>query len=137
MLMLLNGFSAYGQPDIYTHYAPCSGLNVGYFKDFRVDSILSVTATIIIAKDSDAWEWMKKEFCIKELSDQDKMYMSEGKLLKNVRVRKKSDILHSIDEFTEEKCIQFTLYNKRCVIVFDAETEEQFDLILYYLVSRK
>ena len=132
LLLLLYAHPAQGQSEIYNRYAPHTDLDVGYFKHFRIDSTLAVDATVIIAKDSAAWEWMKKEFEIPELDERCQKALESGQIVKGRVLRDKKDFHLFNEDALFENLFLYTIYNKRCVVIIEFETEEQYKAIFNY-----
>lgn len=62
LLLLLAAIQAPCQTHIYERYAPHTDLEVAYIENLPLDSVNAINATIIVARDSAAWEWLKDEF---------------------------------------------------------------------------
>lgn len=53
--------------ELYTQYAETEGLNVAYFKDYRINDSTFVNVTLIEATDSSSWSYISKELNLPQL----------------------------------------------------------------------
>ena len=55
-------FPTHAVSGVYTKYAGTDGLNVVFFKDFKVNDTVFVDVTLLQAKDSADWERLVEDF---------------------------------------------------------------------------
>lgn len=129
IVFVLSLGNAFGQTHIYEHYASRTDLEVAYLENVPLDSSTSVNATIIIAKDSAAWEWLKDEFRIVTS-------MSFGHTFYQQR-RNKYDPTKFQKEDIPNSCFVFANLSQKRITIFQYETINQYYTIIRYLIKRK
>ena len=60
-------FPTHAVSEVYTRYADTDGINVVFFKDFKVNDTLFLDVTLLQAKDSAGWATLKTDFSIPDL----------------------------------------------------------------------
>jgi len=61
-------FPTHAVSEVYTRYAGTDGLNVVFFKDYRVNDTVFVDVTLLEARDTTAWEELCKDFDIASIT---------------------------------------------------------------------
>ena len=61
-------FPTHAVSEVYTRYADTDGLNVVFFKDYKINDTVFVDVTLLEAKDTTAWEELCKDFDIASIT---------------------------------------------------------------------
>ncbi len=132
IVLILTFGKVRGQTHIYDRYASRSDLEVAYLENVYIDSATYINATIILARDSASWNWMKEEFHIQSsitiASPQQYCY----------RLERLCDRQHpeSMAHGDIHDCYYLCAnLNRRSIIIYQFETEEQFNALIHFKIS--
>lgn len=126
IVLVLAFGNAFGQAHIYDRYASRTDLEVAYLENLPLDSATSINATLIIAKDSAAWEWMKVEFQIAPSPSPDYTHCTTGNL------RNKNDPTKTRQEDILDCCLVIVNYYRKSLSIFQYETLDQYYSIIKF-----
>lgn len=123
-------FPTHAVSEVYTRYAGTDGLNVVFFKDYRVNDSVFVDVTLIEAKDSCSWEMLCEDFEIAPLSMYPKEYIELMSLEHSFDQRIVSDtVVSGYDSVCVKSLIVFSHLNKT-MCIFQNIDDLQYDAIL-------
>lgn len=139
--MLVAPLAASAQTDLYQRYAAQPNVKVASVSNFALDSNATVDVTVIAAEDDAGWKWMKREFCIGDLSPEQQSGLGEGNDVVLFARRSRSNPRENAPIVGERvdvaaSCYMGISYLDRTVYVFCADTEEQYDAVVALLVKK-
>lgn len=126
IVSVLSFNSAFGQIHIYDRYASRPDLEVAYLQNVPLDSAITVNATLIIARDSAAWEWLVTEFHIGPSFFPDNVRSLRSTL------RNKYDPTQDKSTDILDCCIIFVNSSRKSLSIFQYETIDQFNSIVSF-----
>lgn len=141
IVMLLASSVAEAQTDLYSRYASQPDIKVASVSNFALDSTSHVDVTVIAAEDDQGWEWMKREFCIADLSPEQQAGLREGSDVVLFARRSRSNPRDNAPLKGENiditaSCYIGISYLSRAIYVFCADSEEQYDAVVTRLVKK-
>lgn len=117
--------------EVYTKYAGTDGINVAFFKDYRINDTVFVDVTLLEAKDSVIWTTLKKDFEIPNPSPDFQQLIDSGKDLIYVKVIPKSTTTDTILTPYPNDVLAFS-HLKRSLIVFHTKNKAEEHAVLFY-----
>lgn len=123
IIMLLLTGKMVGQSHIYERYAMYDNLEVAYMENVTTDSVNIFNCTIIIAKDSTTWQWLKDTFHIAP-----KHMMLCIRDAQNPENDKTGD--------TEERCVLIANTYRTTIIICEYTTIEQLRSIIKFSIDQ-
>ncbi len=132
VLILATGCSLQAQTHIYSRYASHTDLGVAYVPNFKLDSINTVNVTVIMAQDSVAWEWLKAEFRIPELSEDELHQLSLRNTVVSLQFRDKNDPTQKANTSASDRCMLSIDHTQHILFIYQYDTMEQFYSVISY-----
>ena len=120
-------FPTHAVSEVYTRYADTDGLNVVFFKDYKINDTVYVDVTYIEATTDSTWNEIKRDFQISIPPEIIDLYDSNSVDLKFAPHNNYSSPIDSI--LINNDIIVFA-YFKQTVLVFDIKDEKQSDAII-------
>lgn len=117
------------QTQIYERYASHERLEVAYLENIPLDGTNTINATIIIAEDSSAWEWLVMEFHIEE-----SMFPNRPESFKRM-LRDKKDPTSTIRKSITESYMVIVNYSRRLIVICQYDTLEQYYSLNHYSLN--
>ena len=111
--------------EVYRRYADTPGVNAAYVKDYRVNDTLILSATILEAKDSTAWNTLYSDF---------KLTMHYNPI-NNQHIEKGKDALE-IFLFKPNNDVSVASHRDRYICIFEIDDSLTRDNIFYTLVNK-
>ena len=124
-------YNAFCQTHIFDRYASHTELEVAYLENIPLNETTTINASIIIAKDSAAWEWMKNTFHVFSSSQ-----INERDRPRYTNLRNSQNPEHLGYDNPLECCLMVANYADRTIIFFQYSTIEQFKLVLNYITNQ-
>lgn len=134
IVLLFSTLCLHAQRNVYNHYAAQDDLFVAYAHDYALDSTNRLDAIVVQAKDSMAWQRLKCDFNISELSEiQKKTLMQQGR---DVRFSYLSDCNDSSKTDNnavglEKTCVVVGSHRDKTLCVFYIENDEQLQILIH------
>lgn len=132
LLLLTAAREAVCQTHIYERYADHTDLEVAYLGEFRLDSATVISGTVIMAKDSASWEWLKKEFHVEQYDmNRDSSCVAVTKLL-----RDKYDPTQEGTGAVLESYLLSVGFGHRAIVIYQYDTMKQYYSIIRYSLKK-
>lgn len=118
---------AFCQTHIFDRYASWQNLEVAYLENVPLDSVTSINATIIIAKDSVSWELLADTFSLPHKLQMKKNHSEHHQELRNSKNPERLEHGGIMD------CsLLWANYPKSTIIIFHYSSIDQLNSILKY-----
>lgn len=124
-------FSTGQVSEVYTKYAGTDGINVAFFKDYRINDTVFVDVTLLEAKDSVIWTTLKKDFEVPNPSPDFQQLIDSGKDLIYVKVIPKSTTTDTLLNSYPNNLLAIS-HLKRTLTVFHVKNKEELNAIRHY-----
>lgn len=124
-------FPSHAVSEVYTRYAGTDGLNVVFFRDFKINDTVSVDITFIEAVDSTAWELIKDDFRI--ITPEECNIHSDSTTI-SMKFAPHNNYSSPMDTVLINNDIILTHFAMRTLLVIDIEKEEQIETINKYYI---
>lgn len=117
--------------EVYTKYAGTDGINVAFFKDYRVNDTVFVDVTLLEAKDSVIWTTLKKDFEVPNPSPDFQQFIDSGEDLIYVKLIPKSTTTDTILNPYPNDVLAIS-HLKRTLTVFHVKNKEELNAVRHY-----
>ena len=117
--------------EVYTKYAGTDGINVAFFKDYRINDTVFVDVTLLEAKDSVGWATLKKDFEVPNPPPIAQQFIDNGEDLISVKLIPKSTTTDTILNPYPNDVLAFS-HLKRSLIVFHTKNKAEEHAVLFY-----
>ena len=109
---------------VYDHYRSHAGIDATYVRQWRVNDTLRVNATVLQARDSATWEWLKDEFSLWTPAADTTATLTVGLAPLPERFRHGGCAFACLD------------YQTRSALVFEAPSATQRDAMVDYVLEK-
>ncbi len=117
--------------EVYTKYAGTDGINVAFFKDYRINDTVFVDVTLLEAKDSVIWTTLKKDFEVPNPPPDVQQFIDNGEDLIYVKVIPKSTTTDTILDSYSNNLLAIS-HLKRTLTVFHIKNKEELNAVRHY-----
>lgn len=108
--------------EVYKRYSKADGIDATFIKDYRVNDSVFVDVTVLEANNDSAWEVLKNEYKIPELTPYAKSDIEKGSsCIAFCRLHKKDET----KKYNNENTMVVAMHNDRTIYVFYLKTKEQ------------
>lgn len=118
--------------EVYTKYAGTEGLNVAFFKDFRINDTISVDVTVLEALDSNGWNMLCKDFFIPKLDPFVQSLIDSGNDLTFTKRCNMYDYSQPVSDTSSLAVLRAVSYLKQTVSVFHIKNEAESHAVYLY-----
>lgn len=117
--------------EVYTKYAGTDGINVAFFKDYRINDTVFVDVTLLEARDSVIWTTLKKDFEVPNPPPDVQQFIDNGEDLIYVKVIPKSTTTDTILDSYSNNLLAIS-HLKRTLTVFHIKNKEELNAVRHY-----
>lgn len=117
--------------EVYTKYAGTDGINVAFFKDYRINDSVFVDVTLLEATDSVSWTTLKKDFEVPDPSPDFQQFIDNGEDLIGVKLIPKSTTTDTILDSYSNNLLAIS-HLKRTLTVFHIKNKEELNAVRHY-----
>jgi hypothetical protein len=117
--------------EVYTKYAGTDGINVAFFKDYRINDTVFVDVTILEANDSASWVSLKNDFEVPNPSPDFQQFIDNGEDLIYVKVIPKSTTTDTILDSYSNNLLAISHLN-RTLTVFHVKNKTELHVVMHY-----
>ena len=118
--------------ELYTKYSGTEGLNVAFFKDYRIDDTVSVDVTLLEAITDSAWVMLQAAFGIPELTPELESLLPVGEDPVFSKLARKGNYTEAVNGYAPDIEIIGYSYGHRTVSVFHTTSLEGTYAILHH-----
>lgn len=115
--------------EVYKRYSNVEGVNATYIKNYRVSDTLTVAVSLLEATDSTGWAMLQKDLAITPIPPEVAAIMDTGDV--EVWLVSKQDYSRRDTAVLNSDLIVMQ-YFRRTIAIFELESREQLEDILYY-----
>ena len=128
-------FPTHAVSEVYTRYADTDGINVVFFKDFKVNDTLSLDVTLLEAKDSAGWTTLQADFHVPVIPEEYRKLLANSSSVdfwlaskKDPTIRTDTIISHNdlivMSRQTQTICVCHIENKRQADAIMDKETNE-------------
>lgn len=134
IILLVIPCVVHAQRYIYDHYAHRTDLKVVYYPQFRLDDIHTVNVTILIAKDSAAWEWMQQEFDLPSIIAQEQDTAHSSRRAVQI-LGEEPRCLQRLTSSASDKHFIVEQYDRRAIFIFHYTQKDQLKALFSFTLN--
>lgn len=141
MGMLLAVMVATAQTSLYNKYASNTNIKVACVNNFVLDTGITTDVTILEALDDEGWGWIRNEFSIGSLSEEQRRDLESGQDVFMFTQRDKDNLRNAVKVTgeaveTNSCCYVGVSYLSRSVFVFSCGSEREQSAIVAFMVDK-
>ncbi len=125
-------FPTHAVSEVYTRYADTDGLNVVFFKDYKINDTVFVDVTFLEATTDSAWLLLQDEFNIMDFPPE--MSAPTDANTVNFWLAPHNDYKQPMDSIIQHNDIIVVSFFNKAVAVFDIQSEKEIDAIYNYQI---
>ena len=116
--------------EVYKRYAEVEGVRASFVKDFWLNDSVAVDVVLLEATDSAGWVRLQRDLAITPIPPEAAAIMNNNSV--NIWLASKQDYSMRTDSVVLNNDLIAMQYFKRSIAIFNINSEEQMEAILFY-----